>query len=136
MKNDHNTNLEELKKMILEFCEERDWGQFHTAKDLAIGAVTEASELLEHFRFLNEDQCLGLFEDSIKRQAIADELADVLFFLLRFSEKYQIDLTGSFVEKMKKNSLKYPVEGFKGKNHKSDISLTELNLMDQSKSNL
>ncbi len=121
-KNDQSTNISELKKVIDDFCTQRDWGQYHTAKDLAIGAVTEASELLEHFRFLTDQQCLEALEDPQKREAISDELSDVLFFLLRFSQKYNLDLTEGFYKKMIKNNLKYPIELFKGKNEKSTIT--------------
>ncbi len=48
---DHNTNIQELKQKVKDFCDERDWDQYHNAKELAIGIVTEASELLDHFRF-------------------------------------------------------------------------------------
>lgn len=49
---DKKTNVQELKEMIKQFCEERDWDQYHNAKDLAIGIITEAAELLEHFCLL------------------------------------------------------------------------------------
>ncbi|MDD2337468.1 MAG: nucleotide pyrophosphohydrolase [Geobacteraceae bacterium] len=73
----------ELTDKVREFCEARDWDQHHGPKDLAIGVITEASELLEHFRFLSEEQALELFEDKKSKEDIEDELADVLFFLLR-----------------------------------------------------
>lgn len=55
-KNDDNTSVYELKELIRKFCEQRDWDQYHNPKDLAIGIVTEASELLEHFRFKSEKE--------------------------------------------------------------------------------
>lgn len=115
---DGTTTIEELKNRIRDFCLERDWGQFHGAKDLAIGAATESAELLEIFRFLSEEQVEALMKDETQRVAVQDELADVLFFLLRFSEKYQIDLSESFFDKMQKNARKYPVEKAKGQNTK------------------
>ena len=44
--------------MVAQFCEERNWDKEHKPKELAIGAVTEASELLEIFRFLSGKACL------------------------------------------------------------------------------
>jgi len=76
--------------MIQTFCEARDWDQFHGPKDLAIGVITEASELLEHFRFLSEDEALALLRDPKRKEQIEDEVADVLFFLLRFSQRSNI----------------------------------------------
>ena len=106
---DQKTSVEELKKLVHEFCEERNWGQYHAPKDLAIGAVTEASELLEIFRFLSRDEEFSAIQDDKKRQEMADELADVLFFLLRFSRMYNFDLSDSLRKKLVKNAQKYPV---------------------------
>lgn len=116
---DNTTALEQLKKMVADFCKERDWDQFHTAKDLAIGAVTEASELLEIFRFQDANQVVASLHDPATRRAIGHEMADVLFFLLRFAQLYEFDLTQEFHQKMKLNAKKYPAQEFRGKNHKS-----------------
>ena len=120
---DEKSSLSELKNQIQKFCEARDWDSFHGPKDLAIGAVTEASELLEHFRFQTKDQEVEILRDPQKRQEVGDELADVLFFLLRFSQRFDFDLTQCFQEKMNKNARKYPVSEFRGKNHKSKIDI-------------
>ena len=113
-------DLEELKNKVRSFCEERDWDQFHTPKELAIGLVTESSELLELFRFLMPSQVEELMKDSSKREKVEDELADIFFFLLRFSQLYQVDLLQAFENKISKTSKKYPIEKFKGSNLKYD----------------
>lgn len=117
---DNQTTIEELKNIVKTFCHERDWDQFHSAKDLAIGAVTESAELLEHFRFLSYEQVDELMRDEEKRKEVAFEMSDVLFFILRLSQRYNIDLVQSFSEKMKNNAERYPAENFKGKNHKAE----------------
>src|SRR6516162_6005224 len=66
----------DLKKKVQDFCEARDWDQFHGPKDLAIGVITEASELLEHFRFLSDEQAMALLNNQEQREEIEDELAD------------------------------------------------------------
>ncbi len=119
---DNETTFETLKKQVQHFCEERGWDPYHNGKELAIGAVTEASELLEHFRFQSSSQVEEILKNEDKRQAIGEELADVLFFLLRFSQRYQFDLSDCFARKMQKNDRKYPADQFFGQNHKSDIS--------------
>ncbi len=118
--NDKQVSIQELKKWVKHFCEDRDWDQFHGPKDLAIGAVTEASELLEHFRFLDSKQCDEKMLSAQDREAISQELADILFFLLRFAQRYDFDLTDSFVKKMQINGKKYPADEFRGRNHKSE----------------
>jgi len=110
--------VEDLADIVRQFCEARDWDQFHGPKDLAIGVITEAAELLEHFRFQSEAQALELLRDKKTRNEIEDELADVLFFLLRFSQRFDIDLTAALLRKMEQSEQKYPVEKAKGKNVK------------------
>lgn len=115
---DSNTNISELKKQVKNFCDDRDWDQYHNAKDLAIGIITESSELLEHFRFKSEKEVERLFNNTIKRQEISEEMADVLFFLIRLAQRYDIDLTDELGKKMEKNEKKYPIEKAKGSNKK------------------
>lgn len=112
--------IEELQNQVQKFCEDRDWDQFHSPKELAIGLVTESSELLELFRFLDEAQVQDLLKNPSKKEDVEDELADILFFLLRFSQLYKVDLQKAIKNKIKKTALKYPVEKAKGKNLKYD----------------
>lgn len=116
--NREDSFLEKTKREIIDFCREREWDQFHTPKDLAIGLVTESSELLELFRFATEEQVKEKMKNSEFRSQLSDELADVLFFLVRFAQKNEIDLEHAFSEKMKKNREKYPAEIARGKNLK------------------
>ncbi len=115
---DDKTTLGELKNLVKTFCEERDWDQYHNAKDLAIGIITESSELLEHFRFKSEEEVDELFIQSLKKQEISEELVDTLYFILRFAERYNIDLSQELNKKIEKNTKKYPVEKSKGLNKK------------------
>ena len=115
---DHKTNIHELKSKIKKFCEDRDWDQYHGAKDLAIGIITESSELLEHFRFKSEKEVEEMFKDPKKREHISEEMADVLYFLLRLAQKYDIDLADELNKKIEKNEKKYPIEKFRGSNKK------------------
>ncbi|MBI5872024.1 nucleotide pyrophosphohydrolase [archaeon] len=115
---DYNTNLAELKDKVKNFCEERDWDQYHNAKELAIGIVTEASELLEHFRFKSEKQVDEMFHDQKKREELSEEIADIFYFLLRISQRYNIDLSEELIRKIKLNENKYPAEKVRGLNKK------------------
>lgn len=108
--------IKEMQEFIKEFCQLRDWDQFHNAKDLAIGMSTESNELLEIFRFVGEKEINEIVNS--KRDAIEDELMDVLFFVLRFAQMYDIDISKAFNHKMKKNNIRYPADVVKGKNKK------------------
>lgn len=115
---DEKMLISELKAIVKEVCEARDWDQFHNPKDLSIGIVTEAAELIEHFRFKSQEEMMEMMEDSDKRTAISEELSDILFFILRFAQMYDIDLTKEFLRKVSLNEKKYPVDKFKGSNKK------------------
>ncbi|MCB0367058.1 MAG: nucleotide pyrophosphohydrolase [Bdellovibrionaceae bacterium] len=113
-------NWRKWTEKVQAFCEARDWDQYHGPKDLAIGLVTEATELLEIFRFKNDDQSKALLQHPKQREYVADELADTLFFLLRFAQRNDFDLGQALDQKMAKNAIRYPVEKAHGKNDKYD----------------
>lgn len=115
---DNQTTIYDLKQKIKYFCEERDWDQFHNPKDLAIGISTEANELLDIFRFKTSEQIAAMFQDSVRKVHIEEEIADVLFFILRFAQMNHLDLEQCLNDKLIKNAKKYPVDKIKGKNLK------------------
>ncbi len=114
---DNETKIGELKSIVGKFCDDRDWAQFHNPKDLAIGISTEAGELLDLFRFKNEEQ-INKIMNGEKRLQVTDEVADVLYFILRFAQMNNIDLTTELKRKMEINKLKYPIEKSRGSNEK------------------
>jgi len=117
---DEHMNVQGLKEIVRKFSQERDWDKFHNPKDLAIGVVTEGSELLELFRFKGEEEIDQLMKQEEFRKKVGEEISDVLYFLLRFADLYGFDISMEFLEKMKKNAMKYPVEKSKGNNKKYD----------------
>lgn len=108
VQSDQNVTLDQVKSWVEKFCSDRGWEPFHGAKDLAIGLVTEASELLEIFRFVPEREVVELLKNQATREKIADELADSLYFILRFSQLYKFDLSKALSEKLIKNEKRYP----------------------------
>jgi NTP pyrophosphatase (non-canonical NTP hydrolase) len=120
MHDDQSTTVEELKSVVKAYCEARDWDQFHDAKELAMSITIESAELLELFRFKSPEDMRRMFAASGPREKIGDELADVLFAVLRFAQLYDLDLTEEFSRKMKENERKYPVEKSRGSNKKYD----------------
>lgn len=111
-------SIDQLMNIVKNFCEDRDWDQFHNPKDLAIGMSTEANELLDLFRFKSEQQMREMINDMEKRERISEELSDIFFFLLRFSQMYDFDMGDGLLHKIEKNNKKYPIEKSKGKNEK------------------
>lgn len=115
---DSATSIQQLKDVVQKFCSDREWDQFHNPKDLAIGFSTEANELLDLFRYKSEAEIEQKFLDPNFKLKVEHELSDVFFFVLRFAQIRNIDLTKAFEVKMKHNADKYPVEKAKGSNKK------------------
>ncbi len=110
------SDLESMMNKVLAFRDARDWKQFHNPKDMAISLSLEASEVLEHFQWKNESEIKDYLD--LNKSEIADELADVLYWVLLMSHDLGIDITDALEKKIKKNELKYPVEKSKGKSTK------------------
>ena len=104
--------IEELQAALRRFAEERDWGQFHTPKNLAAALSVEAAELLEHFQWLTDEQSRQLTDE--QRQAVGHEIADVLLYLLQLSDKLGIDPLEAARQKMKINAGNYPADKARG----------------------
>ena len=115
---DYKRTIEDAKGQVKQFCDDRNWDQFHNPKDLAIGMATESSELLELFRFKTPDECREMLSNGEQRQQISDELADVFYFVLRFAQMNDIDLYDALVSKIEKNNMKYPISLSKDSNKK------------------
>jgi NTP pyrophosphatase (non-canonical NTP hydrolase) len=111
---DATTTLEELKDVMRHFVAERDWQRFHSPKNLAMGLACEAAELMEHFLWMDLPDSYEAARDPARRQAIADEMADVANYLLCLSVVLEVDLSDAVRRKVEKNAQKYPVAKFKG----------------------
>jgi len=105
-------DIENIKKDIQNFSDERDWEKFHNPKNLVMALNGEVGELNEIFQWLDLDESLNL-PDDVKEHA-KEEVADIAIYLLRICMKLDIDLEDAIVNKMKKNREKYPVETSKG----------------------
>jgi NTP pyrophosphatase (non-canonical NTP hydrolase) len=109
-------DLEELRQRVREFVAERDWDRFHSPKNLALALSVEAAELVELFQWLTEEESVAL--DAVRRQRAAEELADVLWFLVRIADRLDIDLLEAAEAKLAQNAKKYPAERVRGKSKK------------------
>jgi NTP pyrophosphatase (non-canonical NTP hydrolase) len=115
---DADTTLAMLTDRVTAFCTARDWDQFHGPRDLAIGVVTEAAELLELFRFRTDDDITTALGGGEMRQDVEFELADVLFFVLRLAARHGIDVASACERKLALNESRYPVATSRGSNRK------------------
>ena len=107
-----------LKRRVLAFSQERDWEQFHSPKNLSMALAAEAAELMENFFWMSPEDSRGAARDARRRQAIEEELADVVIYALQFANQTGIDLTAAILAKMEVNARKYPVEKARGRSDK------------------
>lgn len=110
------TDLETLRNQLRTFAAEREWDQYHSPKNLAAALSVEASELLEIFQWLSEEQSRNLPPELL--EATNAEVADVLLYLIRISDKLNIDLIAAAKAKMVVNAVKYPVAKARGSSRK------------------
>lgn len=111
-------DLDSLMSELKTFAEERDWDQFHSVKNLSMALSVEASELLEIFQWLSEEQSNNAKFDPKLKQKASEEVADIFVYLLRVAGKLDIDLNEAVRAKLKKNAEKYPVDLSKGNSKK------------------
>lgn len=104
--------LDELTQLILRFRADRDWQQFHNPKDVAVSLTLEAAELLELTQWKNGDELRAHL--AANKEALGDELSDILGWILILAHDQGIDLGEAFAAKVKKNEAKYPVERARG----------------------
>jgi NTP pyrophosphatase (non-canonical NTP hydrolase) len=105
---DGTTTVAELRANMRRFAAERNWDPFHTPKNLTLCLASEVGELCEIFRWLTPEESTAASADPVKREAIADELADVMNVLVLLCEHTDIDLSEAVAHKMIKNAVKYP----------------------------
>ena len=107
-------DLGALKEQLAIFAAERDWNQFHNPKNLAMALSVEAAELLEIFQWLTADQGSAVENDSERKMAVGEELADIVVYAVRMAGVLNIDLSRAIEEKIAKNAVKYPVHKARG----------------------
>lgn len=112
---DSVTTIAQLRRLVNDFVDRRDWHQFHSPKNLSMSMAIEAAELMEHFQWLTVQQSRAMAEKPERLDAVADELADVLCYALAMANEMGIDLSTAVRRKLAKNEQKYPAEQYRGR---------------------
>ena len=107
------SDLKELLYLLEKFRDERDWGQFHDSKNLALALSIEAAELNELFLWKKESE-----SEAVDQERLREELADVFAYAIMLAGRHGLDVSEIVKEKIVKNALKYPVEQSKGRSNK------------------
>ena len=98
------------------FAQERDWEQFHSPKNLSMALSVECAELMEHFQWMDSQASCNLSDE--QKQAVGEEVVDVLLYTLRLADVLKLDLPEAIQQKTQKNEAKYPVNKVKGSSKK------------------
>ncbi|MFJ5736912.1 nucleotide pyrophosphohydrolase [Streptomyces microflavus] len=102
-------DVAELQRRLAAFAAARDWEQYHTPKNLVAALSVEASELVEIFQWLTPEQSARIMDEPESAHRVADEVADVLAYLLQFCEVLGIDPLQALAAKMDRNEKRFPV---------------------------
>lgn len=97
-----------LQRRLVEFAASRDWGPYHTPKNLVAALSVEAAELQEIFQWLTPEQSGRVMDDPGSAHRVADEVADVLAYLLQFCDVLGIDVLAALAAKIDRNELRFP----------------------------
>lgn len=106
-------SLFRLKEELKRFTEERDWSQFHSAKNLSMALASEVGELIECFQWLTEKESSALSAEQLEH--VCEEIADVQIYLMLLADRLDIDIVDEAFKKITKNSKKYTIKKAKGR---------------------
>jgi dCTP diphosphatase len=112
---DETTTIADLRELVRQFVDARDWRQFHTPKNLSMSLAIEAAELMEHFQWLTPEESRQLSDEPERLLAVGEELADVLCYALALANELGLDVATALRDKMVKNAQKYPADEFRGR---------------------
>ena len=110
--------IDDLAAELRRFAAQRDWEQFHTPKNLAISLAVEVGELLEHVQWGSDAEIHDRFGTPDGKAIIAEELADVLIYLVRLADVLEIDLLAAASSKIAANAERYPADEVRGSSAK------------------
>jgi NTP pyrophosphatase (non-canonical NTP hydrolase) len=112
---DRSATVQSLKDAFGQFVSERQWEQFHSPKNLAMGLAIEAAELMEHFLWIDGAASREAVKDAGKLGAVGEEIADVAGFVLCLCNVLGLDLHAIVHDKLAKNAVKYPADQYRGR---------------------
>ena len=104
-------DIETLQQRLIEFANAREWGPYHTPKNLAMALMVEASELAEIFQWLTPEESAEVMSDPDKAFRVRDEVADVLAYLLQLAGACGVDVVRALAEKIERNETRFPIPG-------------------------
>jgi NTP pyrophosphatase (non-canonical NTP hydrolase) len=112
---DSAATVAELRTAVASFVAARDWEIFHTPKNLAMSVAIEAAEILEHFQWYGPEEAAARMADPAVHAAVAEEVADVLIYLLSLANAINLDVSDAVLAKLARNEGRFPIERVRGR---------------------
>ncbi len=109
--------MKDLIRRLREFADERDWGQFHSPKNLSMALAVEVAEIIEHFQWLTQEESRNLDPETLNK--VREEIGDVQIYLTRLADQLGISPLEAAFDKLEINRIKYPPDKARGKATKS-----------------
>jgi dCTP diphosphatase len=106
-------DLDELRREVAQFAKDRDWDQFHSVRNLVLAMIAEVGEVAEILQWIDDDDVNELLKTG-GRERLAEELADVLLYLVRIADRSGVDLGQAVRGKLNSNDQKYPRDKVRG----------------------
>lgn len=106
--------LRGLRDRVQAFAAAREWQRFHTPRNLAMALAGEVGELLAELQWLTDEDVLAALREPHARHRLADEVADVLIYLVRFADVCGLDPLSEANAKIDRNEHRYPVAQARG----------------------
>ncbi|SIR96959.1 nucleotide pyrophosphohydrolase [Micromonospora avicenniae] len=104
----------DLGRRLRAFADEREWGQFHTPKNLAMALAGEVGELIAEFQWLTPEQSVEVMSDPEASGRVRAEIGDVMIYLTRLADVLDIDLVDAALSKLEDSARRYPVDQVRG----------------------
>jgi len=104
---DPRTEFEELSALLSQFAAKRDWGKFHTPKNLAMAVAGEVGELVAEFQWLTAEEADSASLSAEQLEAIGLEIADVQIYLIRLSDVLGLNIPDLVRQKVVINEKRF-----------------------------
>jgi len=106
-------DVQAITEKLRTFASEKNWGSYHTPKNLSMVLGCEVAELMELFQWLTPEESARIAESPNQRVRVEDEMADVCIYLLTLADALQVNLEAAVLRKIAKDAVKYPVASMK-----------------------
>jgi dCTP diphosphatase len=113
--------LAHTTESLRQFVAEREWGQFHNPKNLAMTLASEAGELLSALRWVSDTESDHVLRSGTVRTRVQEEIADIAIALILLCDRADIDLIAAIEAKIAANAVNYPVESSRGTPDRSRV---------------